>query len=53
MDWRRAMAEERATLQRIVAMLLALADLAERASRHSPAVPRFVLWLLLQAEAVA
>ena len=47
------MAEERAALKRIVALLCALADLAERAGSSSPAVHGFVLWVLLQAEAVA
>ena len=52
MDWKRAMEAERAALKRIVALLLALADLAERASGRSPAVRGFVLWLLLPAEAL-
>lgn len=41
------------TLRRIVALLLALADLAERAGRRSLAVRWSVLWLLRPAEAVA
>ena len=53
MNWKRAMAEERAALKRVVALLCALADLAERAGGSSPAVHGFVLWILLQAEAVA
>ena len=51
MDWKRTMTKERA--KRIVALLIALADLAERASRRSPAVRGFVLWVLFQAEVVA
>jgi hypothetical protein len=53
MDWKLAMEEERAALKRIVALLLALADLAELACSRSPTVRRFVLWLLQQAEVVA
>jgi hypothetical protein len=53
MDLTRAIGEERAALQRIVALLLALADLAELAARRSPAVRGFVLWLLRRAEPVA
>lgn len=53
MDWRLALEAERAALKRIVALLFALADLAERASGRSRAVRDFVLWLLFQAEAVA
>ncbi|MEO4000563.1 hypothetical protein [Mesorhizobium sp. CAU 1732] len=53
MDWKRAVEEERAALGRIVAMLCALAVLAERASGRSPAVRSLVLWFLRQAEAVA
>ena len=45
--------ETLSTLQRIVAMLLALADLAERASGRSPAVRSLVLWLLRPGEIVA
>lgn len=40
-------------LLRIVAVLLALADLAERSSRRSPAVRSLVLWLLRSGEVVA
>lgn len=40
-------------MQRIVALLTALADLAERAAGRSPAVRLLVLWLLARAEAVA
>lgn len=53
MDWKLAMEAERAALKRIVALLLALAGLAERAGGRSQAVRGFVLWILLQAEAVA
>jgi hypothetical protein len=41
------------TLRRIVAMLLALADLAERASVRSHAVRCLVLWFLRPGEIVA
>ena len=53
MDWKLAMKEERAALKRIVALLFALADLAEFAGRRSPLVRRFVIWVLRQAETVA
>ena len=53
MDWKRGMDEERAALGRVVAMLCALAALAERASGRSPVVRGLVLWFLRQAEAVA
>ena len=53
MDWKRAVDEERAALGRVVAMLCALAALAERASGRSPIVRSLVLWFLRQAEAVA
>jgi len=53
MDWKLAMKEERAALKRIVALLFVLADLAEAASRRSPLVRRFVIWLLRRAETVA
>ena len=53
MDWKRAMKEERAALMRIVALLNALAGLAERAASRSPAMRGFVLWVLRHAEAVA
>lgn len=52
MDWNLAMEEERAALKRIVALLFALADLAQSASRRSPLVRRFVIWLLRRAETV-
>jgi hypothetical protein len=45
--------QERAALQRIVALLLALADLADLARDRSPAVRVLVLWLLRPAERVA
>ena len=53
MDWKLAMKEERAALKRIVALLFALADLAEHAGRRSTLVRRFVIWVLRQAETVA
>lgn len=53
LDWKSAMREERAALQRIVTLLLALADLAERAQHRSPLVRRFVVWIMRQAEMVA
>lgn len=53
MDWRLALEAERAAMQRIVALLFALADLAERAAGRSRPVRRLVLWILLPAEAVA
>lgn len=53
MDWDLARKEERATLRRIVALLLALADLAELACGRSRVVRGFVIWLLLPAEAAA
>jgi hypothetical protein len=53
MDWKLAMQEERAALKRIVALLFALANLAESAGRHSRLVRAFVLWVLRHAETVA
>ena len=53
MDWKRAIEEERAALGRIVALLCALAVLAERAAGRSPVVRSLVLWFLRRAEAVA
>lgn len=53
MNWNETMDGNRQMLQRIVALLLALADLADRASRRSPAVRRLVLWILHPAEAAA
>jgi hypothetical protein len=47
------MEEERAALMRIVALLGALAGLAELAASRSPAMRGFVLWILRRAEAVA
>jgi hypothetical protein len=44
---------DRKALRRIVALLLALADLAERASGRSLAVRRLVLWLLRSGEVLA
>jgi hypothetical protein len=53
MDWTSAMKEERAALKRIVALLFALAVLAESSSRRSGLVRGFVIWILRRAEAVA
>jgi hypothetical protein len=53
MDWQRAIEEERAALMRLVALLGALAGLAERAASRSPAMRGFVLWILSHAEAIA
>jgi len=53
MDWKRAIEQEWAALGRIVALLFALAGLAERAAGRSPAVRTLVLWFLRQAETVA
>jgi hypothetical protein len=52
-DWKLAIDEERAALMRIVALLFALADLAESASRRCRPVRRFVIWLLRPAESLA
>lgn len=51
MDWKRE--EERAALGRVVALLSALAVLAERAAGRSPLVRNLVLWVLRHAEATA
>jgi hypothetical protein len=53
LDWKRAIEDERAALMRIVALLGALAGLAELAAGRSPAMRGFVLWVLRRAEAVA
>lgn len=53
MDWKQAIREERAMLMRIVALLLALADLAELASRRSQAVCRLLLFIMRPAETAA
>ncbi len=53
MDWRLAIEEERAALKRIVALLFALADLAEFACGRSQTVRRLVLWILEHAEVAA
>ena len=53
MDWKGAIGEERAALMRIVALLYALAGLAELAVSRSPAMRGFVLWVMRRAEAVA
>jgi hypothetical protein len=51
MDWKRAIGEERAALERIVALLLALADLAELARGRGASVGRLLLAILRPAEA--
>lgn len=53
MDWKLAIEAERAMLKSVVALLFALADLAERAAGRSRAVRAFVLWILRRAELVA
>jgi hypothetical protein len=52
-DWQQAIREERAMLTRIVALLLALADLAELASCRSRVVCRWMLFILQPAETAA
>lgn len=51
MDWRQALRDERATLKRIIALLLALADLAERSSLRSRAACALMVWILRPAAA--
>jgi predicted TIM-barrel fold metal-dependent hydrolase len=53
MDWKGVIEEERAALMRLVALLCALAGLAELAASRSPAMRGFVLWILRRAEAAA
>lgn len=53
MEWQRAWREERAALMRLVALLHALAGLAERAAGRSAAIRGIVLWLLRRAEPIA
>jgi hypothetical protein len=53
MDGRRTTDKNWKTLRRIVALLLALADLADRAGVRSPAVRSLVLWFLRPAEEIA
>ncbi len=53
MDWKQAIREERAMLKSIVALLLALADLAELASGRSLDACRLMLLLLRPAEIAA
>jgi hypothetical protein len=53
MDWKRAIEDERAAMQRIVALLLALADLAEGASHHSRAASLLMFWILHPAACAA
>jgi hypothetical protein len=52
MDWNAQTGKELRTLDRIVAMLLALAGLAERAAGAPYPVRWLVLWFLRRAEAV-
>jgi hypothetical protein len=53
MNWSAEIETDRSVLMRIVAILLALADLAERAAGASRPVRRQVLWALRQADEVA
>ncbi len=53
MEWERAWREEREALMRLVALLHALAGLAERAAGRSAFIRGIVLWLLRRAEPVA
>ena len=53
MDWKQAIREEAAMLKRIIALLLALADLAELAGGRSLVACRSMLLLLRPAEIVA
>ena len=53
MDWTAQIETNRTMLKRIVALLLALADLAYRAAGRSWPVRRQVLWALRQADDVA
>jgi HAMP domain-containing protein len=53
MEWKQAIREERAALGRIVALLIALAGLAERAAGRSAIVRALVLGFLRRAEIVA
>jgi hypothetical protein len=53
MDWQAALEQERAALMRLVALLHALADLAECAAGRSAGLRALVLWLLRRAGAVA
>ncbi len=51
MDWKQALRDERAVLKRIIALLLALASLAERACLRSHAVCSLMFWVLHPAAA--
>lgn len=51
MDWKQALKDERAQLKRIIALLLALADLAERSSLRSRAACSLMFWVLRPAAA--
>jgi len=53
MEWNAAMEDNRRMLKRIVALLFALAGLAERLSNRPPPVRCLVLWILRYAESVA
>jgi len=51
MDWNQAIRDERAMLARVIALLLSLANLAERAARHSRAAACLMLFILRPVEA--
>lgn len=51
MDWNEANERERQTLQRIIALLVSLAVICERAALLPRPVRAFLLWLLRPAEA--
>lgn len=53
MDWKQAREAERAALESMVALFLALAGLAERAGSRSRPVRAFVLCILRHAEVIA
>lgn len=53
MEWSAAIEKNREMLRRIAALLLAMADLAERAGARPRPVLCLVLWILRPAEAVA
>ena len=53
MNWSEAGEENRKALRRLLALLLALADLAERAVGRSGPVRHLVLWLLRPAEEIS
>ena len=53
MGWRRTIEQDRTALKRVVALLLALADLAELAAGRPFHIRTFVCWLLRYAEVAA